>query len=536
MKSDDTQPDATPSETPRSKVGAVFLTIAGIATIAGLVAMPLLAQLPEGGSATLSQWEKFLGRFHPVVLHLPIGILVLVLLLEFGKLFRRDKGSSTLAAAFFLAASSVVAAVFGFLLYQTNPADYPEDLIGSHLWWGIGFAAMTVAAFVVKRWVDLAGGQGNWVYFVMLLVSGGTMAVASHDGGSITHGKGFLTDEAPNEVREFYNKLVPEDRRLPMLDGEGGGSGAPAVPVDEQVVYNHLVQPIFDQKCVACHGEEKQKGRLRMDSYEALFAGGKEGEAIEPGNAKDSNILFRIHLPLEDEEHMPPDGKKQMEPHEIEILTWWIDSGASPDVKVADAAMPENVKAAVAKLVPPEVLQAQAEAATAAAAAEEAAREKLAAVVESLRAEFPAALSFESQESSGLTFTAVSMRDRFDDAALAKLAPVAASLVSLDLSGTTVTDAGLATLADAVDLRMLRLSQTGVTDAGLAQLRGLASLESLNLYGTGVTADGVMALAELPALKRLYLWQTAVDAAGADKLREKMPEVEIVLGATAGAE
>jgi hypothetical protein len=291
------------------------------------------------------------------------------------------------------------------------------------------------------------------------------------------------------------------------------------------------VQPILDQKCVACHGPEKQKGRLRMDSYEALLTGGKEGEAIEPGNAEDSNILFRIHLPLEDDEHMPPDGKKQIEPHEIDILTWWINAGASPDAKVGALAMPAEIREAVAKLVPVEVIKAQAEAVEQAAKGEQEARAKLAAVVESVRKDFPGALNFESQESSGLTFTAVSMRGTFDDAALAKLGPVAGSLVSLDLSGTPVTDAGLASIAGAAGVRMLRLSETGVTDAGLQHLKGMASLESLNLYGTGVTTDGVMALAGLPALKRLYLWQTQVDDAGAARLREKMPGVEIVLGA-----
>lgn len=531
-------PDRPETESPRSKVGAGFLTVAGLATIAGLVAMPLIAQVPEGGDAALSQWERFLGRFHPLVLHLPIGMLTLVLLLEFGKLFRRDKGASTIVPAFFTAASAVVAVIFGYLLYQSNPDDYPEELISSHLWWGTGFAALTVAAFVVKRWVDLAGGKGNWIYFAILLVSGGVMGVASHDGGSITHGKSYLTDEAPNEVREIYNRVVPEEERLPLLEeGETGGEPAPpVVPVEEQVVYTDIVQPIFDQKCVSCHGEEKQKGRLRMDTYEALLAGGKEGDLFEPGDGEGSNLLFRVHLPLDDEEHMPPEGKKQLEPHEIEIITWWIDSGASPDVKLVDSEMPEPIKAAVAKLVPAEVLEAQAKAAEAQADAEAEERRKLAETVSKLREEFDGALNFESRESSGLTFTAVSRRDRFDDAALGKLAPVMPAMVSLDASGTPVTDAGMVHLEGAAKLKMLRLSETGLTDAGLVHLKGMASLESLNLYGTAVTTDGVKSLAELPSLKRLYLWNTAVDSAGADALRELMPEVDIVLGARADAE
>jgi hypothetical protein len=503
----------------RSAKPAIFLTIFGLAAIAGVISMPFLAGAPAAD--TLSQWERFLGRFHPVVLHLPIGILALVILLEFGKLFKKDKGASTLVPVFFASVTSIVAVIFGFLLYQSNPGDYPEELVESHLWWGIGFCAAVIGCTVLKAWIDFAGGANNWVYFLALVGSGGAMGVASHDGGSITHGKTYLTDEAPPEVRELLG--------LPVEEGP-----PPPPPVEDQIVYQHIIQPILDQKCVSCHGEEKQKGKFRMDSYEALLAGGKEGEGFEPGNAEDSNIVFRIHLPLDDDEHMPPEGKKQMEDHEIAILEWWIDGGASPDLKLADAKMTDEIKEAMTKLVPPEVLAQQAAAAAAAQKAEEEARQALAAKVTELQQAFPSALNFESQQSSGLTFTAVSVRKDFGDEQLAKLAELSPSLVSVDLSGTAVTDEGLKSLAGASTLRMLRLSETAVTDASLETVAGMVALESLNLYGTQVTTEGVLKLADLPNLKRLYLWQTGVDAAGADLLREQFPECEIVLGIEVG--
>ena len=522
--SEDTR--SRPSATP-----AGFLTAMGLAAIAGLIAMPLLAADPVDGA--VGQWGRFLGRFHPVVLHLPIGMLALVLLMEFGQLFRKEK-RSTLVPAFFTAASAILAVIFGFLLYQSKPGEYQAELVESHLWWSIGFAGLMVAAVILKAWIQLAGGAGNWIYVLTLVATGGVMTVASHDGGSLTHGKSFLTDEAPNEVREIYN-LLPVEEKLPLIDDEGGkGPGSagavPVVPVADQVVYTHLVQPIFEQKCVSCHGEEKQKGKLRMDSYEALLAGGKEGEAIEPGDAEGSNIMFRIHLPEDDDEHMPPEGKTQMEAHEIAIVEWWLDAGASPDLKVVDAGMPEEIKSAVAQLVPPEVIAAQKAEAEQAAAKEAEEREALSSVVESLREEFPSALNFESRESSALTFTAVSMRKDFNDDHLGKLGPVMESMVSLDLSATGVTDEGVRSLEGAKSLRMLRLSETGVTDEAIEVIAGLPELESLNLYGTRVTNTGVSKLAALPKLKRLYLWQTEVDEAGAEALRKQMPDCEVVMG------
>lgn len=500
---------------------AIFLTIFGLAAIAGVIAMPFLAGAPAAD--TLSQWERFLGRFHPVVLHLPIGILALVILLEFGKLFKKDKGASTLVPIFFASVTSVVAVIFGFLLWQSNPGDYPEDLIESHLWWGIGFSAAVIGCTILKAWVDFAGGAKNWVYFLALVGSGGAMGVASHDGGSITHGKTYLTDEAPPEVRELLGLPVEEEPE--------------PEPIEEQVVYTHLVQPFLDQKCVSCHGPDKQKGKYRMDTYDALVAGGKnDGDGIVPGNADDSSVIFRIELDEDDDEHMPPEGKKDLEEHELVVLKWWIDEGASPDLKVVDANMPDEVKEAVSKLVPPEVIAQQAAAAAAAAEAEKQAREAMANKVKEVQKTFPSALNFESQQSSGLTFTAVSIRKDFGDEQLAGLAELAPSLVSVDLSATKVTDEGLKVLAGASDLRMLRLAETGITDASMETLAGLVALKSLNLYGTGVTTEGVLKLADLPNLKRLYLWQTGVDAAGADLLRKQLPECEIVLGVEVGGE
>ncbi|MGB6222421.1 c-type cytochrome domain-containing protein [Haloferula sp.] len=535
--SDQELPEPAPSKT-----RAGFLTAFGIAAIIGMVAMPWLAGEPS--EEAVSQWGKFVGRFHPVLLHLPIGMLSLVILMELGKLFRKDKGSSTLVPAFFTAVSAVAAVIAGFLLYQSG--GYSGDLIEDHLWWGIGFACAMVAAFVVKSWVDLAGGKGNFLYVLMLLGSAGVMTVASHDGGSITHGKNFLREEEPDEVRAWVNQ-IPGVKQLPLRNAPAAEDGVPpedgeplkgdaeepvkpSVAVEDQVVFTHLVQPIFEQKCVSCHGEEKQKGKLRMDSYEALLVGGKEGEGFEPGNALDSNIIYRIHLPEDDDEHMPPEGKEQIEDYELVILEWWIDSGASPDAKLSEVEIPEPVKAAIARIVPPEVLKAKEEAKKEEASKEDEQREALTAKVEKLREDFPSALNFESQSSSGLTFTAVSMRQKFSDEELAKLEPVMGDLVTLDLSATKVSDKGIASLAGAKRLRMLRLPETEVSDASLEVIAGLVELESLNLYGTAVTTSGVSKLADLPKLKSLYLWQTQVDEAGLEELRKKMPDCEIVMG------
>jgi len=508
--------------TRRSLKGPVFLTFCALLAIAALAILPVWAgPPPEDGLPDLA---KFIGRFHPVMLHLPIGMLVLVLALEVGRVFTKNKsGLSTQIAMFFAAASAVVAVLLGFVLYYSMPGDYSRELAERHLNGGILFACGTLAAFIAKVWVDVAGGKGAWLYLTLLLGSSGVMGFTSHDGASLTHGEDYLTKYAPDPVRKLIG--------LPVKEGAAKDEATPPVkPLGEQVVYSEIIVPILEQKCYSCHNAEKQKGKYRMDDYELLVKGGKEGDGIVHGKADESNVIVRIDLPEDDDEHMPPEGKKDLEEHEVVLVKWWIDQGASKDAKFDDLKATDAIKEAVAKMVPPEVLARQKSAAEDALKQAAKQRESVKAEVERLRKEFPAALNFESQTSSGVTFTAVSMRKDFGDDDLAKLQAVVPALVSLDLSASTITDEGAKLLAQAAELRTLRLSETALTDAGLETLAKLPNLESLNLYGTKVSNQGILKLAALPKLRKLYLWRTQVDEAGIKALKEKLPACEIVTG------
>jgi len=525
----------------RSLLGPVFLTIVGVAVIVALALLPTWAGTPpEDG---LPDTARFFGRFHPVMLHLPIGMLLLVLALEFGRLFTKKKSSSTQVPMFFAAASAVVATLLGFVLYYSMSGDYGKELAERHLTGGIVFACGTVAAFIIKVWVDYKGGKGTWLYLSMLLGSSAVMGFASHDGASLTHGENYLTQYMPEGLRKVLGVPLEKDKKPrkaadgSILAGETGEEGpaasktvAVAKAPGEQLVYTDIIAPIFEQKCYSCHNADKQKGKFRMDEYELLVKGGKEGEGLVHGKSADSNIIVRVELPEDDDEHMPPEGKKGLAPHEVVLIKWWIDGGASKDAKLADLKANDEIKAALAKIVPAEDLAKQKAAAEQEAKASAGKRESVKAEVERLRKEFPAALNFESQSSSGVTFTAVSMRKDFGDDDLAKLGPVIPALVSLDLSASTVTDKGTSLLKGAGDLKSLRLSETALTDAGLDVLAALPKLESLNLYGTQVTNQGVEKLAGLKNLKKLYLWQTKVDQAGVDALKSKMPGCDIVMG------
>lgn len=482
--------------------------------------MPLLAGKP--GTQEMPDMVRFLGHFHPFLLHLPIGVFALILVQEIGAIFcRRSQNSAvrSLFPMFFGAASAIVAVIAGFLLYHGHAEDYSENpLAERHLWGGLAFAVAAVFTFMLKAWSVSAAAKAVW-YRLLLFASVGVMAYSSHDGASITHGSDYLARYAPPSIRRF---LGGSDAKPP------GTIAAIDKPAAEKVVYVDIVQPIIERRCVSCHKESKSKGKLRMDTYELLLKGGKSGPAIEPGKADESEMIVRVDLPEDDEEHMPPEGKPDIEDHEVLVLKWWINSGAEPNKKLADVEMPADVKEAIAKL------KHDAPAAGGTASGHPAAPtgpdDALKNTVAGLSQQFPGALTFESQDSKLVTFTAVSLRGKLDDETFAKFGPILPSLVTLDLSSTKITDKSVAALTVAKSLRMVRLSETGITDASIDSLVKVPTLESINLYGTKITDAGILKLSAMPDLKRLYLWQTPVTPETLKTLKEKLPKCEIVTG------
>ena len=100
----------------------------------------------------------------------------------------------------------------------------------------------------------------------------------------------------------------------------------------DKLEFNRDIRPILSDACFHCHGpdEKERKGGLRLDLESHAYKAGKSGfEAIIRGNAKDSEIITRIHLPEDDSEHMPPpESGKSLTEEQKKILAKWIDQGA----------------------------------------------------------------------------------------------------------------------------------------------------------------------------------------------------------------
>lgn len=291
--------------------------------------------------------------------------------------------------------------------------------------------------------------------------------------------------------------------------------------------YDEIVAPIFRARCVACHGEEKQKGKLALHAWERVARGGDSGPLWVAGKPAESELVRRLRLPADDEEHMPPSDEPQPSREEIDLLVRWIEGGATQSSTLAELQLSPALAAAAAEL-PTKLGAVKTRGRTEPAweldsGAVEKLRAPLAASVADLQRRFPGALSYESRSSAALHFTAAGLGRDFGDEEIARLAAVREALVSLDLSNTAVTDRSAGVLAGCTQLRVLRLGFTTVGDETGRALAALKKLEILAMPGTAIGEASVAAWQRLPALRRLHVDETPAAAAAR---AAKLPVVE----------
>jgi uncharacterized membrane protein len=421
----------------------------------------LLVFAPPNG-AQRAEFAQFVGRFHPLAVHLPIALLLLVPILEVAALLRsrRDLQHS---AGFVLGLSAIVAVVsasLGWLLAWSG--GYQGSIVTQHMWGGVSLAGASLICWGLRSW-------NRPIYFVALLATLGLLIWTSDQGGKLTHGATFLTEKAPGPFARWLG-------------------GKQKLDVDPTSFYATRVHPIFEEKCVQCHNADKFKGNLRLDTYAGVMNGGKDGPVVHPGDTSKSELLRRVSLPPAEKDFMPAEGKPPLTAAEIKILEVWVAAGATP--QISDAAT---------KSLPVPIHKEP----SAPLAADYRPQSK---TISDLEASLGVHLVPRSQNpTDGLILRTTSAPGRCDDSTLEQLGPVAGLIVDAELARTKVTDEGLSTLASFSNLRFLDLSHTAVTSAGMKPLAKLDKLESLNLTETKVTQDAIVELKAKPSLKRIYL-------------------------------
>ncbi len=109
-------------------------------------------------------------------------------------------------------------------------------------------------------------------------------------------------------------------------------SKIPPASTAKDVTYAKDIKPIFEKSCIKCHGSEKQKGKLRLDSLADTLKGGEDGKVILPGKSAESLLVHNVaHVGDEDQYMPPPDNKDKippLSPEQIGLIRAWIDQGA----------------------------------------------------------------------------------------------------------------------------------------------------------------------------------------------------------------
>lgn len=448
-----------------------------VALISVLLLPILLIFLPPDG-AQRAAWAQFIGRFHPLAVHLPIALIVLVPILELtGK--KRQFYHLRLAVPFVLTlalAAAIVAAFLGWCLGRNG--GFAGPLVTQHMW---GAAALLTLCWIC--WIArVDGSRWQGLYPIALVATVAAVVFTGYRGGQISFGEDHLT--------EF----------MPPLFRAGNADGAN----DPNAFYSARIQPIFTAQCLGCHSPAKRKGGLQLTSYTALMRGGKHGAIVKAGDAPSSELFRRINLPRSDDDFMPK-GKSPLSADQIKLIEVWIAAGASgtaPGNSIAGVPS-SSASRAMAEVKFPEMNPVE--------VAKQ--RAAIASIVVQLQQQFPGVLDYESRDSADLAINGSLLADRFGDNELAAFAPVASQIVIADFSRTAITDKSAAIIGSMKSLRELRLMHTKIGNGTVEAVAGLNQLESLSVFDTRVTAAALPKLAAMPRLKRIYAGQSSISAA-----------------------
>ncbi len=441
----------------------------------------LLFFLVVDSKLVIPAWLQVFGRMHPLVLHFPIVLILLyaAIVLFTPKVTKTENWYAVIADGLLLASAftAVGAALMGLIL--SKEAGYDADTVVLHKYLG---ALTSFALFTLYSFKDRLQQKAS-LSKLYVAVTAAVLLWAGHLGGNITHGNNFVL--AP---------ITPDHTK-------------PPVALEDAYVYNDLVEPIFEAKCLQCHNSSKSKGDLTMETRDALLKGGKDGKLWDSTQADLGMLMKRIHLSLEDKDHMPPDGKPQLTEGEMAILYAWIKTGANFDNKVIELPANDTLRTLAEK-----TLKQSEEENFEFAAADDKEIKKL---NNNNRVINPLAL--------GSPALAVTFYNKpfYNTKALEELKSIGNNITELNLDNMPVKDDDLKIIGGFTNLRKLILNNTDITGGTLDELKNLNNLKSISLSGTAVKVGNMIALQKLPKLRHVYLWNTGIDAVATKKLEQK---------------
>ncbi|MBX2870723.1 MAG: hypothetical protein KTR30_01450 [Saprospiraceae bacterium] len=477
-----------------------------------LFAAGILAILPflPAPSTQASDWTYFLGRFHILLLHFPIGLILLLVGLELWAFIKQQTRTKVFQILWIAAIISSLCTIgAGFLLYRTG--DYQGSLVRQHLWGGVGLGLLMLVTYGWRFTVlpqaqnqDAATKSSTWqsrIYPASLLTILGLVIYTSHLGGSLTHGPGFLTAYTPSLST----------------------SAAQQKPTEELLLFEDILLPVFESRCQSCHNKHKTKGDFLMTSFHTIQAGGKSGKAaLVPGNAVQSELYHRITLPLSDEERMPPQQKKGLSEDEVALLKWWIEEGAREDMQWG-AGPPGIEGQAIAKRFIPQFQQQQKK-----RVQDEKKLAKLAKQLDQLGTKLGLVIAPDPSRKGLFSVAQTIPPATVTDETLLSLQPYYDLFSKVSLPGSEITDDGLFYISQMTDLQELYLPKTCLKGPGLAHLSELPQLRTINLSYSLLADEGALHLLDLPQVEKVYLYGTHISEEVWKAIEKFQPDLSLL--------
>ncbi|MBK5277830.1 MAG: hypothetical protein JJE09_03095 [Bacteroidia bacterium] len=445
-------------------------------------------------------FTSIFGRFHPALVHLPIGILLLAFLFELLSKTKRYKKlkAAVRPALFFGTLSAVLAAFSGYIL--SNEGAYDDELLSQHKWMGFATAGLAFLIFLFssKSFALPKKDQRKAVlvlFFPLVIL----LMVTGHWGSSLTRGEDYLFDSGTDSLDAANTQKIATQRQ-------------PIENVSEAKVYDDIIQPLLKEKCYACHSSKKQKGQLRLDEIELIKKGGKHGEIFTAGEPKESEIIKRTSLSIEEKGHMPPRREAQLTSSDIELIKWWITEGASFEKKVKELSKREELTNYLESLSSTQTVNSWLPIEEVAVAD--------GAAIEELRS-LGVSIGSVGGKSNYLSISFAGKKE-VEQRDLELLKILSPQVIELNLARTTVSDDDLILISELKELRRLHVEHTLITDSGISHLQGCNNLFYLNLVETNVSDEALKIVNNIRSLKELYLFNTKVTKDGLQKLNSQI--------------
>ena len=450
-----------------------------------------------------TDWSLFFGSFHPLIVHIPIGILLFAALLNGIAAYKKNKALEFSAGIALLVGSlgSALAALSGYFLSANG--GYDAGTLFWHQWIGISVAIIGFCAWWIRtnRKKDirfLKTKLSTWLLSlcVLLIIAGG------HLGGTLTHGEGYLTAHMPSFLKSLFPTSPRElQQKLPPQ-------------LDSVRIYANIIQPILHAKCVSCHNPNKQKGDLVLNSSEGIMKGGKSGNTLVPGDIDKSELIHRVTLDPDNSKFMPANNQPPLTTVELGLMKWWVASGADFNKNIAESKLDEKTKFLFAfylgfdeesskEIVLPKVAPADP------------------GIVQQLK-DLKLIVRSLTTQSNLLDVSFVMVQKSSAEQKkkiLQKLLSVKEQVYYLDVSRCALNNEEMKMIAGFPNLNKLELQKNNLTDEIIAPLETLKQLVSLNIGQNAITDKSIAVFKQMTGLQKINLWQTAFTDEGAKNCR-----------------